>query len=219
MDNNLIIDAWKDQPPTEYRVTRSVNSGHHDIKVEYYERGGGAVAQFRWQQASGSNLARGKPAYARSVQLGDESRFGPRKAADGNLSTRWSSRQRYEGGQDWEWIWVSLEGWYNINRVVLKWEAAYAKRYNIYVWDGSQWIMVNRNTDGRGGVETRTFSSRNTCCVLLVGERKVNSSWGYSLWEFEAYGSGASSTADPESINETNDKKLPDPVVLPEHLQ
>ena len=79
--------------------------------------------------------------------------------------------------------------------------------------------MVNTNQSGRGGVETRTFSNRNTCCVLLIADQKVNSSWGYSLWEFEVYGSGAISTADLESINETTNRKLPDPVVLPEHLQ
>jgi hypothetical protein len=52
LDNSLIIDAWRDQGPTEYRATRDVGSGAHDIKVEYYENGGGAVAQFRWERAS-----------------------------------------------------------------------------------------------------------------------------------------------------------------------
>lgn len=51
LDNTLIIDAWRDQAPTEYRVTRSVAAGLHAIKVEYYERTGGATAQFRWDAA------------------------------------------------------------------------------------------------------------------------------------------------------------------------
>ena len=50
--DNLIIDAWWDQPATEYRETRHISDGYYDIKVEYYENGGGAVAQFRWEQAS-----------------------------------------------------------------------------------------------------------------------------------------------------------------------
>lgn len=49
LDNTLIIDAWRDQEPTEYRTTQTVNDADHDIKVEYYENGGGAVAQFRWE--------------------------------------------------------------------------------------------------------------------------------------------------------------------------
>lgn len=48
LDGSLLIDAWRDQSPTEYRVTRSVTAGTHAIKVEYYEKGGGATAQFRW---------------------------------------------------------------------------------------------------------------------------------------------------------------------------
>lgn len=51
--NNLVIDAWRDQPPTEYRQTFTINnSGDYDIKVEYYENGGLAVAKFRWERQS-----------------------------------------------------------------------------------------------------------------------------------------------------------------------
>lgn len=52
LDGNLIINEWHDQGYTEYRVTRSVNDGDHDIKVEYYENGGAARVYFRWEQAA-----------------------------------------------------------------------------------------------------------------------------------------------------------------------
>jgi glucose/arabinose dehydrogenase len=45
LDDTLVIDQWKDQPPTTYTVTRQVTAGNHQLKVEYYERGGGAVAR------------------------------------------------------------------------------------------------------------------------------------------------------------------------------
>jgi hypothetical protein len=48
VDGGRIIDAWRDQPPTEYRATRSLTAGEHEVKVEYYENGGGAVAQVGW---------------------------------------------------------------------------------------------------------------------------------------------------------------------------
>lgn len=51
LDNVLIIDGWRDQPPTEYRTTRTLAAGEHSIKMEYYENGGGAIAQFRWDPA------------------------------------------------------------------------------------------------------------------------------------------------------------------------
>jgi len=46
----IINNAWRDQEPTEYRETRNVSDGTYDIRVEYYEHGGGAVAQFRWER-------------------------------------------------------------------------------------------------------------------------------------------------------------------------
>lgn len=50
IDNTLVIDRWFDQGATEYRATRLLSAGEHDIKVEYYENTGGAVAGFRWQR-------------------------------------------------------------------------------------------------------------------------------------------------------------------------
>jgi PA14 domain-containing protein/calcineurin-like phosphoesterase family protein len=48
VDGGLIIDAWRDQAPTTYKATRTLTAGQHQVKVEYYERGGGAVAQVAW---------------------------------------------------------------------------------------------------------------------------------------------------------------------------
>jgi glucose/arabinose dehydrogenase/PKD repeat protein len=45
LDGTLVIDQWRDQPPTTYTATRQVTAGNHELKVEYYERGGGAVAR------------------------------------------------------------------------------------------------------------------------------------------------------------------------------
>jgi len=56
VDGNLLIDAWRDQAPTEYRANRSLSSGEHEVKVEYYENSGGAVAQVRWEQTGSSRM-------------------------------------------------------------------------------------------------------------------------------------------------------------------
>src|SRR5207302_6457970 len=47
-DGTLIIDGWKDQGATTYTATRTVTSGNHQIKVEYYEHTGNAVIQVAW---------------------------------------------------------------------------------------------------------------------------------------------------------------------------
>ena len=48
LDGSLIIDAWRDQAPTTYQASRTLTAGDHLVKVEYYEKGGGAVAQVSW---------------------------------------------------------------------------------------------------------------------------------------------------------------------------
>lgn len=60
IDNTLIIDAWQDQPPTEYRQVVAVGSGEYTVRVEYYENGGGALAEFRWERASSTASCQGQ---------------------------------------------------------------------------------------------------------------------------------------------------------------
>ncbi|MDW8100359.1 MAG: PA14 domain-containing protein, partial [Anaerolineae bacterium] len=54
LGGDLIIDAWRDQSPTDYRATRQVSAGEYEVQVEYYENGGGALVEFRWERASAS---------------------------------------------------------------------------------------------------------------------------------------------------------------------
>ncbi|MET3493828.1 PilC/PilY family type IV pilus protein [Variovorax boronicumulans] len=51
----LRIDKWIDQGPTNYDATVALTAGQSfDVKVEYYENGGGAVMQLLWKRP-GSN--------------------------------------------------------------------------------------------------------------------------------------------------------------------
>jgi hypothetical protein len=107
-DGELIIDAWHDQATTEYQATRSVNSGEHDIKVEYYENGGGAVAQFQWEQIESACPGQYHAEYYDNRYLDGNSTFtqcedlpinydwgegGPGNGVgNDNFSVRWTSR-------------------------------------------------------------------------------------------------------------------------------
>jgi PA14 domain/Thrombospondin type 3 repeat len=42
VDGNLIIDEWRDQPPTTFRANRTMTAGLHTVRVEYYENHLGA---------------------------------------------------------------------------------------------------------------------------------------------------------------------------------
>ncbi|HUW82310.1 MAG TPA: Calx-beta domain-containing protein, partial [Phycisphaerae bacterium] len=53
VDGQLIVDHWVDQGPTEWSGTIALSAGvKYDIEMEYYENGGGAVAELRWSSAS-----------------------------------------------------------------------------------------------------------------------------------------------------------------------
>ncbi len=53
VDDQLIVDAWVDQSPTNHSGNIALNAGTIvPIKMEYYENGGGAVARLRWSSAS-----------------------------------------------------------------------------------------------------------------------------------------------------------------------
>ncbi|HEX3134231.1 MAG TPA: PA14 domain-containing protein [Planctomycetota bacterium] len=53
VNNVLIIDKWVDQGPTEWNGTVTLTAGiKYDLKLEYYENGGGAVAKLAWSSPS-----------------------------------------------------------------------------------------------------------------------------------------------------------------------
>ena len=52
ISGQLLIDGWRDQPPTTYTKDKYLETGEYVIMVEYYERAGGAMINFSWQLIS-----------------------------------------------------------------------------------------------------------------------------------------------------------------------
>jgi hypothetical protein len=53
VNNQLVVDRWIDQSPTEYSGAVPLLAGYlYDIKMEMYENGGGAVARLLWSSVS-----------------------------------------------------------------------------------------------------------------------------------------------------------------------
>lgn len=53
IDDALAIDSWNDSQVHTQIVDLPMTSGDHEIKVEYYEAGGKAVAKFSWMPIAG----------------------------------------------------------------------------------------------------------------------------------------------------------------------
>ncbi|MCB0154992.1 MAG: discoidin domain-containing protein, partial [Anaerolineae bacterium] len=113
-------------------------------------------------------------------------------AIDGNTSTRWSSAY-----SDPQWLQVDLGQMANISRVVLNWETAYGRAYAIQVSnDGNNWTTIYSTTTSDGGVDDLTGLSGSGRYVRMYGTAR-GTQWGYSLWEFEVYGSPVVVTPSP----------------------
>ena len=52
LDDKNITNAWKPQSATTYTSRQQVEAGIHQVKMEYYERGGYAVARLDWEPVS-----------------------------------------------------------------------------------------------------------------------------------------------------------------------
>src|SRR6266540_1227516 len=142
-----------------------------------------------------ANAAQGKPATASSV----ENACLPAAAAfDGNAGTRWSSQF-----SDPQWVQVDLGSTVGICQVVLTWEAAYARAFQIQVsTDGSTWTSIFSTTTGTGG--TQTLAVNGTGRYVRMYGTVRGTPYGYSLWELAVRtGSPTSSptpTQDPGSF-------------------
>ncbi|MFZ6029544.1 MAG: carboxypeptidase regulatory-like domain-containing protein [Chloroflexota bacterium] len=53
LDGQLLIDAWVDQDPTEYQASMDLSAGQpYDIRLEYYQATGGALAWLEWESST-----------------------------------------------------------------------------------------------------------------------------------------------------------------------
>ncbi|WHY17219.1 discoidin domain-containing protein [Paenibacillus sp. G2S3] len=141
--------------------------------------------------ASSLNLALNKSASASSSEGGNTASA----AVDGNGSTRWGS-----DFSDPQWIQVDLGSSYSITGVKLNWETAAGKDYKIQVsTDGANWTDAYSKTGGTGGIETINFTTPVTGQYVRMSGTARTTGYGYSLWEFEVYGSDVvNQVAQPE---------------------
>ncbi|MET9853338.1 discoidin domain-containing protein [Streptomyces sp. NPDC006450] len=103
-------------------------------------------------------------------------------AVDGNNGTRWSSQFA-----DPQWIQVDLGATAQLSQVVLRWETAAAKAYRVELsTDGTNWATAYSTANGTGGVQTHDITG-NARYVRVYGTQRTTG-YGYSLWEFQVYG-------------------------------
>jgi len=103
-------------------------------------------------------------------------------AVDGSTTTRWSS-----AFSDPQSIYVDLGATHSISQVILNWEAAYGRSFQIQTSnDAVNWTSIYSTTTGTGGVQTLNVSGSGRY-VRMYGTTRATA-YGYSLWEFPGPG-------------------------------
>ncbi len=155
-----------------YGTARGTAYGYslYEFQVQGTPGGGGG----------GTLLSQGHTAVASSLE---NATFPAANAFDGNTGTRWSS-----AFSDPQWLYVDLGATHTISKVVLNWEAAYGKSFQIQTSnDASSWTTIYSTTTGTGGTQTLNVSGSGRY-VRMYGTAR-GTAYGYSLWEFQVYGS------------------------------
>ena len=138
------------------------------------------IVPARSAHAADTNLSQGKTATASSTE---NAGGAAANAVDGNTGTRWSS-----AFSDPQWLQVDLGATHPVSRVVLNWEAAFARAFTIQTSpDGATWTTVFSTTTGAGGVQDLSLAGSGRF-VRMNGTQRATA-FGYSLLEFQVYGS------------------------------
>lgn len=160
-------------------LVTGVTAGTANITVTTADGGFTATSAVTVNPAT-TNIGLNKPISVSST----ENAGTPGSAAnDGNAGTRWAS-----AASDPQWITIDLQATYSISRVVLNWETAAAQSYQVQVSaDNANWTSIYTTTTGVAGIATHNVTGSGRY-IRVYGTTRVTG-WGYSLWEFEVYGS------------------------------
>jgi hypothetical protein len=156
-----------------YTITASNAAGTsaHSSEVHAMPAGSGGTATL---------LSQGHPATASSLQGAG---YPASNAVDGSLTTRWSS-----AFSDPQWLEVDLGATHTLSQVTIDWEAAYATAFQLQTSnDGTTWTTIYSTTTGTGGTQTIPVSGSGRY-VRMYGTARATG-YGYSIWEFQVYGS------------------------------
>ncbi len=176
------VENMKQGDEVQYFFTYNPGSGALDTQPFTYIHG--------VTQGTPEDGGSGNPTTNTDVALGKlvtssgtEAGFPENYLTDNNTTTRWSSNFA-----DNAWFTIDLGATYNISQLILNWEAAFGKQYEIFVsTNGINYTSVYKQTNGSGGIETLNFSAVNARYVKFQGiERALP--YGYSLWDVKVMG-------------------------------
>lgn len=172
-----LIKDLKQGDLVEYFFTYNPGTGALDTETYTYIHGS---SQEEPDSGEYQNVAMGKGV---TVSGSENEQLIGAYLTDNNLSTRWSSNW-----SDDAWFIIDLGKSYRINKIILNWEAAFGRQYEILVSeDGKHFTKIFNQSNGTGGIETINFAEVKARYVKLQGIQR-GLPYGYSLYDVKVMG-------------------------------
>jgi hypothetical protein len=172
-------NSWLASDTGTFSVTAAVDPDN--IIDEHNETNNAETTSLKVTDLPPPNICLNKPVWVSSTE---NAGLAGKYAVDGFESTRWASAFK-----DKQWIIVDLLKKYNIDRIELMWEAAYATEYYVFCGNDTTYLTdtIAHLTNANGGAcywEPGNTSARyiKVYCV------KRATVYGNSLFEIRAYG-------------------------------
>jgi len=110
------------------------------------------------------------------------------RATDADAASRWASAD----GPGTQWVRIDLGGVRAVDRVLLRWDAGYAKSYRVQVSvDGANWTGVYATRAGDGGTDDLRRLGGSGRYVRVLATQRGRPTGGYSLRDVRVYGPSA----------------------------
>ncbi len=147
VDDALLLDEWRNQSESEYSATQSLSEGEHDIRVEYYDGVGDAIAQLSWSAPScpvgqfhaeyyNNRTLSGTPLFTRCESAVDNAwgALGPGNGIpNDNFSVRWSG-DFYFAANNYAFTALTDDGmrlWFDGTLILDEWREQAATSYTV----------------------------------------------------------------------------------------
>lgn len=116
------------------------------------------------------------------------------KAIDGDRSTRWGSERSAPQNSHFT---VDLQGEYSISSIAVYFETALPIDFILqYSEDGTTWEEIKSVTGNTEQNLRYSFEPVKAKYLRIQALKTTNKEWGFSIWEFEAYGNSAKVSKD-----------------------
>jgi hypothetical protein len=187
-------DRWEKPDPArigDYAWLPITFTPKDSVLVNYYQDWEVDPDAGIWRPLERSrDLALHKTATASSVSGSNEAN----NVTDSSTWQDYNKTKWVSASSDPQWIMIDLGSAMEINRVILKWDSAYAKSFKIQVaTDTASWKDVFSTTKaGLRCITDETFPATTARYVRMNGTQRGNTSKGYGLFEFMVLNDNAS---------------------------